>query len=117
VHDDLYAKALVLETGRLKVAFVVCDLISLPRTWWRKRAKSSARESGVRGERNDERTHSHTRRVLVGDRRRNAAQGGESDFAVRYVFRTPKLIAESVRLAESNLTNAAPSAGGAGRRD
>ena len=30
-HDDLYAKALVLEADQVKVALVACDVISLPR--------------------------------------------------------------------------------------
>ena len=31
VHDDLYAKAIVIERDGVKVAMVVCDLLTLPR--------------------------------------------------------------------------------------
>src|SRR5438874_9592851 len=32
VHDDLYAKTVVIEQGGVKVALVCCDLISMSRT-------------------------------------------------------------------------------------
>jgi neutral ceramidase len=109
VHDDLYAKALVLEVSTTKVAFVVCDLISLPRTVVEEARKIISAESGVPGENvMISATHSHTGPVLGGGSARNAAQGGESDIATRYVGELPKRIAESVRLAEQNLTNAVP---------
>jgi neutral ceramidase len=117
VHDELYAKALVLETSTTKVAFVVCDLISLPRTVVEDARKIISAESGVPGENvMISATHSHTGPVLGGGLARNASQGGESDIAVRYVAELPKLIAASVRLAENNLTNAAPFAAW-GRRE
>ena len=31
VHDDLYAKAVVIEQDGVKVALVVCDLLGMPR--------------------------------------------------------------------------------------
>lgn len=31
VHDDLHAKALVIDDGKTKVAFVACDLVRMPR--------------------------------------------------------------------------------------
>jgi neutral ceramidase len=109
VHDDLYAKALVLQQDTNKVALVVCDLISLTRPIVEEARKIIAETSGVPAENvMMSATHTHTAPVLRGGSTRNAAQGGEEDIAVRYTAELPKLIAESVRLAEKNLTNASP---------
>jgi hypothetical protein len=111
VHDDLYAKTLVLEQEGTKVAFVVCDLISLSRPIVEQARKLVAESAGVPGENvMISATHSHTGPVLRGGSTRTAAQGGEEDIAVRYAEELPKLIAESVKLAAERLTNAALSA-------
>jgi len=55
-------------------------------------------------------THSHTGPVQRGGSTRNAAQGGEDNIAVKYAEELPRLIAESVKLAEERLTNAIVSA-------
>ena len=112
VHDDLYAKALVLQQETNKVAFVVCDLISLTRPIVEEARKMISESSGVKGDHvMMSATHTHTAPVLRGGSTRNAAQGGEEDIAARYTAELPKLIAESVRLAEQNLTNASAFAG------
>ena len=111
VHDDLYAKALVLEQEGTKVAFVVCDLISLSRPIVEQARKLVGENSGVPGENvMMSATHSHTGPVPRGGSTRNAAQGGEEDLAVKYAEELPKLIAESVKLAAAGLTNAIVSA-------
>jgi neutral ceramidase len=112
VHDDLYAKAVVLQEETNKVAFVVCDLISLTRPIVEEARKLISETSGLPGENvMMSATHTHTAPVLRGASTRNAAQGGDEDIAARYTAELPKLIAESVRLAEQNLTNASPFAG------
>jgi neutral/alkaline ceramidase-like enzyme len=112
VHDDLYAKALVLQQDTNKVAFVVCDLISLTRPIVEEARKIISEGSGLKGDNvMMSATHTHTAPVLRGGSTRNAAQGGEEDIAARYTAELPKLIAESVRLAEQNLTNASAFAG------
>src|SRR5688572_9379664 len=111
VHDDLYAKALVLEQEGTKVAFVVSDLISLSRPIVEQARKLVAESAGVPGENvMISATHSHTGPVLRGGSMRTAAQGGEEDIAVRYAEELPKLIAESVKLAAERVTNATLSA-------
>src|SRR5215212_10186661 len=50
VHDDLYAKALVLQQDTNKVAFVVCDLISLTRPIVEEARRIISETSGMRGE-------------------------------------------------------------------
>lgn len=109
VHDDLYAKALVLQQDTNKVAFVVCDLISLTRPIVEEAREIISESSSVKGENVMlSATHTHTAPVLRGGSARNAAQGGEEDIAARYTAGLPKLIAESVRLAEQKLTHASP---------
>ena len=111
VHDDLYAKTLVLEQGGTRVAFVVCDLISLTRSIVEEARRLVTERSGVEGGNvMISATHSHTGPVLRGGSTRSAAQGGEQDIAVQYTAQLPGFIAESVRLAEANLTNALVSA-------
>jgi len=111
VHDDLYAKALVLEQGETRVAFVVCDLISLSRPIVEQARRLITDSSRVRGKNvMMSATHSHTGPVLRGVSTRNAAQGGEEDVAIKYAEELPGLIAESVKLAADRLTNALLSA-------
>jgi neutral ceramidase len=112
VHDDLYAKALVLQQDSNKAALVVCDLISLSRPIVEEARRIVAESSGIPGSNvMISATHSHTGPILRGGSTRNAAQGGEDDIAVRYTAELPKLIAQSVVLAEKNLTNASAFAG------
>ena len=111
VHDDLYAKALVLEQGETRVAFVVCDLISLSRPIVEEARRLITDTSRIRGKNvMMSATHSHTGPVLRGVSTRNAAQGGEEDVAIKYAEELPELIAESVKLAAARLTNALLSA-------
>ena len=111
VHDDLYAKALVLEQGETRVAFVVCDLISLSRPIVEQARRLITDTSRIRGKNvMMSATHSHTGPVLRGVSTRNAAQGGEEDVAIKYAEELPELIAESVKLAAKRLTNAIVSA-------
>lgn len=111
VHDDLYAKALVLEQDGTRVGFVVCDLISLSRPIVEQARKLISEGAGVPGENvMMSATHSHTGPVLRGGSTRNAAQGGEEDVAVQYANDLPRLITESVKLAAEKLTNASVSA-------
>src|ERR1041384_685620 len=61
VHDDLFAKALVFESGGEKAALVVCDLISMTRTITEKARAIIEKESGIRGDHvMISATHSHT---------------------------------------------------------
>lgn len=46
-HDELHAKAIVLEQAGVKAALVVCDLLSLPRTVIEQTRENIARTTGV----------------------------------------------------------------------
>jgi hypothetical protein len=61
VHDDLYAKAIVLQQDTNKVAFVVCDLISLTRPIVEEARKIISESSGLKGDHvMMSATHTHT---------------------------------------------------------
>src|SRR5580700_10533534 len=50
IHDDLYAKALVMEKDGIKVALVVLDLIDTQRNWVNESRRLIAKTTGVPGE-------------------------------------------------------------------
>ncbi|MGQ9589469.1 MAG: hypothetical protein ACUVYA_04145, partial [Planctomycetota bacterium] len=110
VHDDLHAKAIVLDDGATKVALVALDLISAPRAVV-EAARDEVRKSlGIPGERvMVSATHAHTGPVLR-DGSERASEAGASDLAGAYVRSLPGRIAEAVRLAAERLAPAKASA-------
>jgi hypothetical protein len=112
VHDDLFAKALVFESGGEKAALVVCDLISMTRTITEKARALIERETGLRGDHvMISATHSHTGPVLSNRTSREDAQGGSSSIAVQYAESLPGKIAQAVKLAIASTQPARISAG------
>ena len=77
VHDDLFAKALVLEQGETKAALVSLDLISTPFGMVEAAREEIERATGIPG-RNVmiSATHAHTGPVLAGRGLRDDALGG-----------------------------------------
>jgi hypothetical protein len=103
VHDDLHAKAIVLESGGKRVALVALDLISTPPDLVGEARREIERVTQVRGA--DvmlSATHSHTGPVLD----RKSAFGGNSELVARYRAGLPAAIASAVRQAEIGLTPA-----------
>jgi len=47
IHDNLYARALVLDDGAAQVALVACDLISFPNGLWQQIVERVSPESGI----------------------------------------------------------------------
>src|SRR5687767_306558 len=73
-HDELLAKALVIEEDGAKAALVVCDLISLPRRVVEEARELITKTTGIKGERvMISATHSHTGPVLREGSPRSAA--------------------------------------------
>ena len=104
VHDELFAKALVIEQDGVKAAFVICDLISLPRGIVVEARELISKGTGVKGQHvMINATHSHTGPVLREASPRSLAMGGEKEIAVAYTRNLPAKIAECVRKAEANL--------------
>ena len=107
VHDDLFARALVLEQGGTKAALVSLDLISTPFALVEAARKEIERVAGIPG-RNVmiSATHAHTGPVLAGRGLRDDALGGGNDLVRRYSAALPGKIAEAVRRADSALASA-----------
>jgi len=112
VHDDLHAKALVLETGGAKAALVACDLSSMPRQIVEEARRLIEQSTGLRGHQvMISATHTHTGPVLASGSARDALQGEAGEVVRQYMLSLPAKIAESVKLAEANLSPARASAG------
>jgi len=103
VHDELNAKAIVLEMGGKRAGLVVLDLITTPRQLvenTRREIEKTTQLSG--GNVMISATHTHTGPVLDPGNR----FGGKSDLVKDYSAGLPARIAEAVRLAETRLTPA-----------
>ncbi|MCS6953107.1 MAG: hypothetical protein RMK57_11960 [Bryobacterales bacterium] len=106
MHDELYAKALVLEGSGSRAALVACDLIALEGDLVEAARQLIERTTGLRGDRvMISATHTHTgpeveRQFLA------FVEGAPRQAAERYRAELPSRIAEAVRLAEAALTPA-----------
>lgn len=117
VHDDLYAKALVIDKGGVRAALVVCDLIEIPREVTEKVREIAVKTAGIQGAGlMISATHAHTGPVLAGDADRHNLQGEMRTVTTGYYQSLPDKIAESIRLAAGNLRPARVSAA-AGHED
>lgn len=105
VHDELYAKALVLEQDGAKAALVACDLVNMPRPMVEAARQLIEKSTSIRGDRvMISATHSHTGPEL------GARLRGVNDATMRlareYLDALPARIAESVKQADANLAPA-----------
>ena len=117
VHDELWAKAIVIESGGARAALVACDLSQVSRAVVEKAKEQIQKETGLPSERvMISGTHTHTGPVLAGSQSRYNFQGEMREIAERYVAGLPARIAESVRLASAALRPARIAAG-AGREE
>ncbi len=109
VHDDLYAKAIMLEKDGVKAALVVCDLASIPRSIVEEARRLAEDTTGLRGDHlMISATHTHTG-PTTGSRLIGVDSKTER-IAKAYLKALPGMIAESVRLAEADLQSARVSA-------
>lgn len=103
VHDDLYARAIVVESGGRAAALVALDLITTPRELVERTRREIERTTHVRGaDVMISATHSHTGPMID----RNNPFGGGSEQVRDYLAGLPARIAESVRQAEARLAPA-----------
>src|SRR5262245_22645862 len=85
ILDDLHSKALVLEEDGVKIALVVCDLISLPRHTVAEARRLVEQKTGIPGGHvMISATHTHTGPVVARESARDQLDGGASDFGRRY---------------------------------
>lgn len=112
VHDDLFAKAIVLESEGVRVAVVACDVESLPRAVVEKARKKIEALSGIAGAAvMISATHTHTGPVILEERSQDKLQGEMLDIARKYTEDLPNKIAASVQQAAALLKPVRVSAG------
>jgi neutral ceramidase len=99
-HDDLYAKAIVLQQGDTRVALVGLDLISTTRQIVEEARAEIEKSTGIPG-RNVmiSATHAHTGPVLAKRGAREDISGGAANLSVTYSNSLPGLIAQAVKAA------------------
>src|SRR4051812_32636062 len=111
VHDDLYAKAIVLECGGARAAMVCCDLITMPPNVASEARRLIEKETGLKADQGMiSATHAHTGPILPGRTARETADGPGGDLAQEYVEQLPGRIAASVKQAVEKLVPATASA-------
>lgn len=111
VHDDLFAKALVIEKDGVKAALVALDLITTSRDLVEAARREIGGSTGVPSDHvMISATHAHTGPVITSRSARDDALGGASELTRNYNAALPAKIAEAVRLAESALAPATASA-------
>jgi hypothetical protein len=109
-HDELYAKAIVLEKDGVKAAMVACDMGSVPRDIVETARARIESATGIPGSRvMISATHSHTGPELGG--RLKGVDAKTEQIARAYREALPLKIAESVRNADADLQPARLSAG------
>ncbi len=109
VLDPLFSKALVLEQDGVRVALVVCDLISLPRRTVTEARRLVEQQTGIPGSQvMISATHTHTGPAIIRESALDELVGAKSDLGRRYTQGLPELIAHSVAEARKKLAAVRP---------
>lgn len=107
VHDDLYAKATVIEEGGAKAALVVCDLVTMPRAVVEKARELIEQQTGIPGDHvMISATHTHTGPIMMLGSIRDPSEGGEHDLSQKFTNELPAKIAQAVKEANDKLVDA-----------
>ncbi|RLD34106.1 MAG: hypothetical protein DRI73_04435 [Bacteroidetes bacterium] len=112
IHDDLYAKAIVIENDGVKVAIVSCDIIKVTSGIVAEVRNLVQKSIGI----NPDyvmigATHSHTGPVISDKNNKDKMRGKSSKIQDEYLSKLPGLIAESIIKANSALMPAKISLG------
>ncbi len=103
VHDDLFARALVLEKDDITLAMVSLDLITTKRPFVEEARKIIESETGIKGEHvMISATHAHTGPILGGGRTRDEVEGEMGQLVKEYTRSLPGKIAQAVNIAAKN---------------
>ncbi|MGK0185735.1 MAG: neutral ceramidase [Verrucomicrobiales bacterium] len=104
VHDDLYARAIVLQSNGTKAALVSLDLISTRRSFIEKARQLIEKETGIPSSHiMISATHTHTAPVLADANKPDDSDGANASPAEAYLMRLPAQIAACVRTANDRL--------------
>jgi HEAT repeat protein len=99
VHDELHARALVLDDGEQKLALVVCDLLGIHKLVSDEARKLIAEKVGIPASHvMISATHTHSASSAMGDDRFKHAQEMDA-----YQHHVASRIADAVRIANNNL--------------
>jgi neutral ceramidase len=100
VLDPLYCKAMILESGEVRMAFVVLDLIGVTRSITDLARTEIEKTTGVpSGHIMVSATHAHTGPILARRGQRDSDMGGQNQIAVDFTEALPAKIAACVRAA------------------
>ncbi|MBK8882953.1 MAG: hypothetical protein IPN67_11365 [Bacteroidales bacterium] len=117
VHDDLYAKAMVIEKNGVKVAIVSCDLVDIGKDLVPAARRLAMKSTGIPEDHiMISATHSHTGPVIPSPGNINSSQGSVPEILTAYMAKLPGLISESIKQANENLKPAII-AGGLGHEE
>jgi neutral ceramidase len=104
VHDDLLARALVIERDGVKVAIVSCDIIEITAELAAGIRQLAEGSTGIPGDHiMIGATHSHTGPVILSSSAMYQTEGEMYDLLVEYMKVLPELVAESIVLADGKL--------------
>lgn len=107
VHDDLWARALALESGGTRTVWVTCDLIHLTQEAGEQARSLIQGKTGIPKERIVvSASHSHTGPVLAGTHDRYMLDERQIELTRRYTADLPGLIASAAGRAVENMTAA-----------
>jgi neutral ceramidase len=112
IHDELYAKAIVMEKDGSEIAIISCDLISVPAEIVAKVRDIVEKSVGIKADNiMVSATHSHTGPVIPKKNDRYTITGKTAEILSGYVSDLPGLIAESAIKASKTLASATISIG------
>ena len=104
VHDDLYAKALVIEKDGIKVAIVTCDLIETPAELVAEVRSLTEKSTGIAsGHIMISATHAHTGPVILTSSSMYTMDAKSGELLKNYMSKLPELIAQSIKDANNAL--------------
>lgn len=97
VHDDLYARALVIQKDNSKVAIVSCDLIEVTADLVSEVRSQVEKTTGIDADHiMIGATHTHTGPVIPSEGNINNVTGERAEILAPYIAKLPGLIAESI---------------------
>jgi hypothetical protein len=104
IHDDLYAKSLVIHSGGVTIAIVACDLLHIPVEIIRDARTAITAATGIPAANVlISATHTHTGPDLRGGLVQTAQPSPGRILAQQYIKRLPGLLAQSVQDAQRKL--------------
>ena len=104
VLDPLFSKAMIIESGGERAAFVVIDLILVTREVTDRARRGIEQATGIRPDHvMISATHAHTGPTLAEGGRYSTEMGGQKQLAMEYTEALPAKITESVRRANDRL--------------